>query len=289
MDWDDLRHFLAVARLGTLSKAAGLLQTTPATVARRVAHLEAALGTRLFERKYSGYRLTDSGRGLLAKAEAVEDATLSLQRATLGGEAQPAGRVRVTTTEDIGSLVIGPRLHTFAARYPDIQLDILTTREVLSLARGEAEIALRTVRPSRGGLTIRQAGWWHLGLYAAVSYAEAHDLHAPALDLSGTDIITWNEEYAGFRGGPWLQEHARNARIALTASSRRVHHAACKAGLGLAILPCLMADGDRDLLRLLPSERVIAAKLWIVVHRDLARVPRIRAVMDFLAEIGPRR
>ena len=288
MDWNDLRHFLAVARLGTLSKAARLLQTTPATVGRHVAQLEHRLGTPLFRRSPTGYDLNDVGRLLLARTEAVEEAVLLLERESLGADARPAGRVRVAATEDVATLVIGPHLQRFAVRFPDLRLEIVTSRDVLSLARGEADIALRAVRPARGGVTIRQAGWWNLGLYAARTYALERNLRAPLSDLSNTHVITWTDDCAGLRGGPWLQEHARGATVALTASSRRVHYAACKAGLGLAILPCLLADHDPDLVRLLPPERVIAAKLWIVVHRDLSRVPRVRAVVNFLAEIGPK-
>jgi DNA-binding transcriptional LysR family regulator len=289
MQWDNLRYFLAVARLRTLTKAAQSLRTTPATVGRRVSQLEDRLGMRLFHRKYTGYALTEGGATFLAKTEDVEDAIHSLEREALRQDTRSIGKVRLTTTEDIATLVIGPHLQAFASRFPEIKLEISSTRDVLSLARGEADIALRTVRPARGGLVIRQAGWWNLGLYAARPYAQKNNLRSPLSDLSGLDIINWTSEHAHFRGGPWFGEHARTAKVALTASSRRVHYAACKAGLGIAILPCLLADDDDELVRLLPPERVISAKLWLVVHRNLSRVTRVRSVMDFLAEIGPKR
>jgi DNA-binding transcriptional LysR family regulator len=289
MEWDDLKYLLAVARAGTLTRAARTLRTTPATVARRIAALERQLGSRLCDRKHTGYTLTEVGRKLTARAEEVEDTILAIEREALGHDLRPAGKVRLTTTEDIATMVLGPSLGEFFRRFPDLQLEISSSREVLSLARAEADIALRTVRPARGGLVIRQAGWWELGLYAAKSYAHKHDLRAPLSDLTGIDIVTWTREHAHFRGGPWFDEHARNCRIALAASSRRMHLAACKAGLGVAILPCVLADDDDELVRLLPAERVISTKLWLVVHRDLSRLPRIRSVMNFLAEIGPRR
>jgi DNA-binding transcriptional LysR family regulator len=288
MEWDDLKHFLAVARLGTLTRAAHALQTTPATVARRVANLETSWNSQLFTRKYTGYTLTEAGKALLARTEEVEGAISAMRREALRSAAHAAGQVRVTTTEDIATLVLSPRLVEFARRFPQVQLEILATREVVSLARGDADIALRTVRPARGGLVIRQAGVWNLGLYAAKGYAQAHNLRPGVSDLSGVDIITWTKEHAHLRGGPWLAEHARNANVAFTANARRVHYAACKAGMGVAILPSLLADADDELIRLLPAERVISARLWLLAHRDVVRVPRVRAVMNFLAEIGPR-
>ena len=289
MEWDDVKYFLAVARLGTVSKAALALRTTPSTVARRIAQLEARLGARLCDRKHTGYSLTESGRTLLVRAEEVEDAVLSMEREVQGRDMRAAGTVRVTTTEDIATAVLAPRLNEFAGRFPEIRLEVIASRDVLSLARGEADIAVRTIRPARGGLVIRQAGWWELGLYASKAYAERHDLKPPLSDLSGADIITWTADHAHLRGGPWFKEHARTNRVSFAASSRRMHLAACKAGLGLAILPSVLADDEQSLIRLLPPERVISAKLWVVVHRDLSRIPRVQAVVKFLCEVGPRR
>jgi DNA-binding transcriptional LysR family regulator len=287
MEWDDVKHFLAVARHGTLTKGARALASTPATVGRRIAALEAKLGTRLFDRRHTGYVLTETGEAIRLKAEAAEDAILSMERRALGHDRRATGKVGIATTDDIAAMVLAPHLTRFAKLFPDISLEIRVANELVNLSSREADIALRTVRPSRGNLIIRQAGWWKLGLYAAKSYAHTHGLRPGLTDLSGIDIVAWTGETAHYRGGPWLAEHARNSRIAFAANTRRIHYAACAAGMGVAILPCIAADRDPDLVCLLPSERVIAVKLWALIHRDLARTARVRAVMDFIGKIAP--
>jgi DNA-binding transcriptional LysR family regulator len=286
MEWDDLKHFLAVARSGSLTQAALKLHVSLATVSRRVAALERRLGARLFERKSSGWRLTESGEAVCRGAEEIEQAVLALERQVAGHDDRPSGRVRLTTGDDIATFVVAPRIREFDARYPDISLEIRASFEVANLARREADIALRTVRPQEGDFLVRQAGWWNLGLYAARGYAEAQRLRAGG-DLSGVGIITWDAEHGHLGGGAWFARHAPGARTVLAASSRLIQHAACRSGLGVAILPCVAADRDPDLVRLQP-ENVVSAKLWLVVHRDLARTARVRAVMDFLGEIMPR-
>jgi DNA-binding transcriptional LysR family regulator len=288
MEWDDLKHFLAVARSGSLTDAARSLKTSAATVGRRITALEGKLGARLFERKQSGYTLTDSGEAIRLKAEEAEEAILSVERAALGRDSRATGKVCVSATDDIGTYVIAPRLAEFRRRHSGISLEIVARMDLVNLSRREADIAVRGMRPAEGDFVIRRAGSWHFGLYAAKAYVEAHDLK-PGLksgprDLSNTDIITWTEEWAHLRGGPWFAEHARGARVALASDSRRIHQAACKAGIGLAILPCAVADRDPDLVCLLPPERVLSIELWLVVHRDLTRTARVRAVMDFLAD-----
>lgn len=138
---------------------------------------------------------------------------------------------------------------------------------------------------SRGRLLAK----WNLGLYAARSYARTHGLRPGARNLSNVGVITWDAEHANLGGGPWFAKHAPDARVVLAANSRLIQQAACKAGLGVAILPCIAADREPELIRLLPSEQIASTKLWLVVHRDLAHTARVRAVMEFLADIAPKR
>lgn len=288
MEWDDLKYFLAVARDGSLRKAARVLKTSPATTGRRIAALERRLGARLFDRTQSGYALTESGDAVRLRAEEVEQAVLAVEREALGRDLRPSGRVRLTTTNDIATLVVGPSLGIFHRRYPEILLEIIASTEVINLSRREADIALRTVRPTQPDVIVRQVGWWNLGLYAARSYAKAHRLKARSLDPAALEIVGWNEEVVDRRGGPWFAKHARGAKVALAANTRLIHFAACKAGLGIAILPSLMADPEPGLIELLPPEKVVSTELWLAVHRDLVRTARVRAVMDFLAEVCPK-
>jgi DNA-binding transcriptional LysR family regulator len=289
MEWDDLKYFLAVARTGSITKAARSLRTSAATVSRRVATLEKKVHVRLLDRKPNGYSLTDSGEAVRLKAEEIEQAILAVERDVVGRDLRPSGVVRVTTGDDVAAVVIAPRLPDFVRRCPDISLEIIASFDVANLARRDADVALRTVRPMQGDFFIRQAGWWELGLYATKAYARTRDLRPGATDLSNADIITWNQDYLHLGGGQWLAEHARSSRIVLAANSRLIQQAACKAGIGVAILPCLSADRDPDLIRLLPPERVRSVKLWLVVHRDIAHTARVRTVMDFLVQIGPKR
>jgi DNA-binding transcriptional LysR family regulator len=288
MEWDDFKHFLAVARLGSLSEAARTLKTSPATVGRRIAALEERLGARLFDRGQTGYALTESGEAIRIKAEDIEEAVLSVEREAFGRDLRATGKVRVATAEDIATFVIAPRLAEFRRSYPGIVLEIVASWDVVSLTRREADIAIRTVRPTQGDVVIRQAGVWNCAMYVSKRYAAKHKLKPDMTDFRDVDLISWTEE-STFRGGDWFDDHARGAPVVFAANSRHIQYAACKAGLGAAILPCLAADHDPNLIRLLPPKRVRSVDLWLVTHRDLIRTARVRAVLDFLAEIMPKR
>jgi len=286
MEWDDLKHFLAVARTGSLVKAAHSLKSSAATVGRRIAELERRLGARLFDRKQTGYLLTESGEAIRTKAEDVEEAVLAVEREALGRDLRPSGKVRLAASDDIATHLIVPNLPAFRRRFPEIALEVVARMDLVNLTRREADVAIRGVRPTHGDFVTRRVGLWPCALYAAKSCAAARGIAPGDVDFSRVGIITWTEEYAHVRGGPWFAQHARGAEVALASDSARVHFAACKAGLGVAILPCRVADLDPDLICLMPPERVLSVELWEVVHRDLVRTARVRAVMDFLADVG---
>jgi DNA-binding transcriptional LysR family regulator len=253
-------------------------------VARRIDALEKRLGARLFERRQTGYVLTDSGEGVCAEAEAAEESILALERKALGRDLSVSGKVRIAATDDIAAHVIAPKLPELRSLYPQIELEIVAQKSLLNLTRREADIAVRYAKPEAGDLVARRIGSWGFGLYASRSYAEARDLKPGLIDLSQLEVITWTEEWAGLRGGPWLKEHAPKGKIILASDSRRVHQNACKAGIGVAVLPCRIADLENELVCLLTPEKVLSLDLWLVVHSDLARIARIRAVTDFLVQ-----
>ena len=288
MEWDDYKYFLAVARGGGLTGAARTLKTSAATVGRRIMALEKRLGARLFDRSQAGYTLTESGEAIRLKAEEVEEAVLSLEREAFGRDLRASGKVRVATAEDIATTIVAPRLLEFRRSHPGIVVEMVSSWDVVNLTRREADVAIRTLRPTQGDFVIRQIGVWNCALYVSKSYARAHKLTARSNAFPDIDIISWTEEHR-FRGGDWFDKHAQNSPVVFAANSRHIQYSACKAGLGAAILPCLAADHDADLLRLLPPERVRSVPLWLVAHRDLLRTARVRAVMDFLADIAPKR
>jgi DNA-binding transcriptional LysR family regulator len=289
MEWDDLKHFLAVARLGSLTEAARTLKTSVSTVARHVDALEKRLGARLFDRRRSGYLLTDNGEAIRLKAEAAEEAILSVEREAAGRDFQPLGKVRIAASDDIGTHVITPHLPRFRQRYPNIALEIVARMDLVNLTRREADIAIRGKKPAEGDFVARNAGYWPFGLYATKAYAKSHRLTPGSPDLSRAEIITWTNEFTHVRGGAWFTENAPGAATALASDSARVHFAACKAGIGVAILPSKLADLEPNLVCLLPTEKVVAVDLWVVVHRDLIKTARIRAAMDFLVDLAPKR
>lgn len=278
MDWDDLRHVLAVARRGTLSAAARDLGVNHSTVYRRIRAIEGRLGVRLFERHRDGYTPTAAGEEAMALAERVEGEVDGLSRRLAGRDTRPAGTVRVTTTDTLMSGVLGPLVRGFRAAHPEIDLEIGAENRVLSLSRRDADIAVRPGTAPPDTLVGRRVARIATAIYGAAGYLESAP---PAGDLAAHAWIAPDDSLGHLGAARWLRSTLPAVRPALRANSLLAMTSAAEAGVGLALLPCFLGDASPALRRLGPPLDALATDLWLLTHRDLREVARIRAFMEF--------
>lgn len=277
--WDDTRAFLAVARAGTLSSAAGQMGVGLATVSRRIERLEAAVGQPLFLRQQSGYRLTDDGTALIERAEEMEAAALSLSSG-LRQEATVSGTVRLATAENLATKLILPELGRLRAAHPRLTLNIVTDITTVNLHRHDADIALRMVKPERGNVTLQRLGTLGYGLYGAPGYMTARSSGEDAGAFDADDLIGWSDAYAHLPAAQWVERMLEGRAPAITTTSLATQVAACMSGLGLAVLPHFLARPHG--LTCLDSDLGVDQPIWLVTQSDLAQSRRVRAVADFL-------
>jgi DNA-binding transcriptional LysR family regulator len=287
MDWDNLRFVLAVADAGGLSAAARALRVDTATVSRRLDALEAELSCKLFHRSRQGLRSTGAGQKLLAHARRIEAEVRALGFALSAEDRGLDGTVVITATEPIASGLVVPALPAFRARHPAIALELVTDIRALDLGRREADVALRLLRPHQGDLKLRKLGAVGYALYASQAYLDRHGMPDPADGCAGHALIDWPVPYTIIPQVPWLREQAARATVVLRSTSAMTRLAAAASGTGIALLPCVIADPDPRLVRV-PSAPSPMQDLWLVTHRDLARVPRIRAVLELLGDAARR-
>ena len=285
LDWNDLRYFLAVARTGSTLAAGRDLRVSQTTAARRVAALEAALGLTLFERRQAGYSLTEAGEALLEHARGVESAAASLADAAGGLARDAGGVVRLTTEEIYAVTVLGPILKELGEKHSNIRIELDTSEDIRDLAAGAADIALRTVKePSGGGLVGRRVGTTHWTIYCSRAYAAAHGAPRSRRALHGHRLIGGGGRNVSRVYAEWLKQNELDDAVAMHHDSQTGLLAAVRSGFGLAALPSFVADLDPDLLCCLPPARGLQWDLWLLTHERLRHAPRIRVVMEFLAE-----
>jgi DNA-binding transcriptional LysR family regulator len=280
-DWEDLRYFLALARHGSLSAAARALKVSHATVARRVASLEAALQAPLFDRKADGYAPTAQGRRIEGLARTMEDAAQA--SADLAGpDAGLSGLVRLTMASSMAERFVVDRLGDFHKQHPGIDLEIIADSRVISLSRREADIALRFGRPKDSDLLARRLSSVAFSFYTSRSYAKMLGRNpAPAM-------IGFDDENDFIADAAWLNREFPQARFIVRTNSQATQAAAARAGLGVAQLPLHVGANDPRLVPVTLSKKPPDREIWMLLRKDVARLPRVRAVADYLAAMFRR-
>ena len=285
VDWDGLQVFLAVARGGRVSAAARRLGVEHTTVARRIAALEQTLGVSLFYRTTRGYLLTPHGQNLVSTAEAMERSALAVEARARENSGALAGRVRVAMPPEYGSHWLAPKLATFRAMHPQIELQILVGTRQRDLSRGEAELAIQPPRPTQTGMVAVRLGRVAVGLYASRSLIADKRLRIRKLaDMRDLLLLAYTSPFQVLQEAKWFQPILASATIGLESNSTHALLAAARAGAGVAVLPRFVAREHDDLVAV--SDDVAAHDLLLVTHPEVRRDPKVRATADFLKRLA---
>jgi DNA-binding transcriptional LysR family regulator len=276
-DWEDLRHFVVLAREGTLSAAARLLRVDHATVARRVAALEAEAGLKLIDRRARSYQLTEDGKRIAATAMPMEEAAFAVGRAVQAAKPGLCGEVSISSPPSLANALIAPQLFRLRHRHPGIRIKLIGEKRSASLNRREADVALRLSRPQQPGLIARKIGSFGFGLYGASSYLK--ETPRPAFAF-----IAYDDSMDDAPQQKWLQTMAAGHEIVLRTNDLENQAAAARTGVGLAVLPNFLGDPDPGLKRYDATPVPPNRDVWLLVHRDLRQAPLVRAVMEFLTD-----
>lgn len=279
LDWDDLRFFLAVARHGSMSAAARVLEVAQPTVGRRIAGLERKLGARLF----SGRALSLTGRRMVQHAERMEIDALAAERVSAGRDVGVRGQVSVTGSEWLVQRVLAVVVAPLLAEHPGLEVDLLADTRPLNLARSEADIAVRPARFEQQQVIQREVAVLAFGLYASHAYLAERGMPDFTAGCAGHALIAMSQSLGTIVDVDFLPKVASEARVAARANGREPMAMLASAGVGLAVLPRFLGDATPG-LRLLPTPVPGPRRsLFLGVHRDVRAVPRVKAVAGQLA------
>lgn len=275
-DWQDLYYFTVLARTQSLSAAARELQVEHATVGRRVDALEKALGVKLVDRLPRSRPLTAQGLALAQVAAGMGDMATQVMRLSRVASIELAGTVRVSCPPSIANHCIAPQLARLRSQYPQLNLVLMPSTHLAALDKGEADIALRTLRPDEEALVRRKVGVVRFGLYAAPALE-----HLPAAQWT---FIAYDASRDHLPQQAWLHQLRGPRPIVFAASELITQQMAARAQVGAVVLPTLVGDADPLLTRLpTPSDGPVR-DIWLTVYPDMRRSPLVKVVMEFLVE-----
>jgi DNA-binding transcriptional LysR family regulator len=289
LNWNDLRHFLAIAREGSAGAGAKALGVNQSTVQRRLQVLEKRLGCVLAERHATGYRLTAHGQTLLTSVADVEAAVEAVQRQVASLDDRDIGPVRVTCLVTIGQRIVKSGLiDAFQAQHPGISIELLMEQRVLDLSKGEADIAIRGGAPGQGALMGRKVAETEWGIYASRAFVARYGRPAAPHDIGRFKVIELVNELENLPAVRWMRTHMSQANVTARCANIPSVHLAVQSGAGLAPLPTVYAAEDTDLVDLLGALPELNYPIFLVAHRDVRKHAPVSAFFEFcVRELKP--
>jgi DNA-binding transcriptional LysR family regulator len=263
-DWQDLHFFSVLVRHGSLSATARELGVDHATVGRRIASLEAAIGLRLIDRLPRSCPLTEDGVAIAALIGQMEASAQAVLRRARSAASPPA----------LATMCIAPHVGELRRKHPNLKLVLQGSSSIAALDRGEADIAVRLSRPQEKGAVARKIGAMRFGVYASIDYATRPS--------ESWEFIAFDEPLDRVPQQAWLRQFLAGRAVAFEASDLFGQVAAAKAGVGVAVLPTIMGECEPSLLRLDVTPAPPERDLWLITYPDLRRAPAVREVMTFL-------
>lgn len=284
LPWSDLRLVLAIRREGSLRAAAKALRISHPTLSRRIAELQEGLGVNLFEREGRQLRLTSAGEDLCDTAARIELEVDGLGRRIAGRDHRLEGTVRVALSPSMFA-ALTPALPGFARRHPGIQLEFVTGLALTNLTRREADVAIRFTDSPPETLMGRKLSRFEQAVYVHRSIATVVDEQPKK--PAAWPWVDWDESHRHHASSHWVRTTLEPDRVVARCDSSMTLFQLVKAGVGVGFCPTMLAGPDPDLVRVEvdPAFPVFNRSIWVLTHADLRTTGRIRATMDWLAEL----
>lgn len=279
IDWDDLRLFLLFIRGGSTRAAADSLGVSHSTVARRLDALGVRVGTQLFKRISGRVEMTQTGQDVFETAVAIEEQLISLDRRAFGMNRDLAGTVTLSAGDVLSVPPFLEVLEDFRLSHPKVDLRLITSASLSDLDRRDADLALRFGDSPDEHLVGRRLTQTARAIYASKSYLERTER-----DPNGQHAGWISFSPAGSRESWKKSTPFAKLKTNLRSSDMRTQQVACRAGTGLALLPCVLCDPAPGLLRITDPEFVPRQDLWLLRHADTRNNARVRALSEHLAQ-----
>lgn len=274
LEWDDLKLVLAIGRVRSITQAAKQTGLHHSTLFRRMADIEDRVGAKLFERQQGDYQPTTSGMAAMETAEKLEAEMAVLARTLAGQDIRPSGTVRLTTTDTLLHAVLSHDLAAFAKAYPEITVQVVTDNRFYDLNRHDADIAIRPSNTPNENLVGRQIAPIRSVICGAKGMG--HPEHGDGA------WITCDESLAHIKAAQWRDRHFADQHVAMRSNSLLNVARLVDAGAGYAVLPLFLTGAFANISVLGDAIDGLDNDLWMLMHRDLKSVPRVRAFNDFM-------
>ena len=277
--WSDFLVVQVIARHGSIAKATTPLGMSHATLLRRLDQIETRMQTPLFERVRGRYALTAAGHEIDQAARAIEPIALAADTRARGSDPRPSGEVRLNTSSIIATHLLPAVLAQFGTAFPDVRVELSTSRDHVNLRRRDADVALRIADTVPDWLVGRELGLLRFKVYARRSGRTPIRLREVAELSRQRRWIAFERDAIDQKFDRWIASQVDDSCVVLRVDNFTHAAAMARAGLGIALLPTFIEDSLVDLQPLTAPIDALDTPLWLVTHAELRNASRIQVML----------
>jgi DNA-binding transcriptional LysR family regulator len=283
LSWELIHVFTAVAKLGSLSKAAKALNTSQPTLSRQIALLENKLGITLFERSTQGLKITELGSKLIESSNLMLLASEQFLRSASGSTLSLAGNIRISANEIIGLYYLPEAITAFNQLYPEIQVEVDISNQTTSLHKRDADIALRMFRPKQPDLIAKRLPDIQLNVVASKEYLSKHGHPKSVREINHHNLIGFDREPQFLKSIQQLGLPLTETNFHFKTDFLPLQVELARKGAGITITHKHLIKQWPELEVLMSDIAIPNLEFWLVCHADVQHNRRIRVLMDFLS------
>jgi len=278
--WTDFQTVLAVAQCGSVAKACARLAMSHVTLLRKLDAIETRLKAKLFERVRGRYTATAAGEELIAAAASMEPLARDAEMRVLGQDLRPSGLVRVSAASILVDQLLPPVLSQFVTAFPEVVIEIASSREHASLARREADVAIRVSDQVPDWLVGRKLGEIDFSVYGLRRKNFKPATRSLEVLLAQPRWISFEREARELKFDRWLDAHVPDASVLLRVDGFSAALAMVRGGLGMGLLPTFLERSCPELQPLSAPIKELRTPLWLLTHQELRQTMRIKVMMQ---------
>lgn len=280
--WNEMRTAYKLAKLKTLSATALDMGVHRSTVMRHIDSLEDALGILLFQRNDKGYIATEAGLEVMRLGEVTQNQFSQLSARLLNQEQALTGKITITSVSEIAGLIM-PVIAEYQSRYPKMRIEFIGDIRNFDLEYGEADIAIRAGdKPSTIDNIVLPLTDIPLTFCAHRTYIDKFGFPIKK-ELREHRFIGLNDRPPHLLWNEWIYNHISEENLAFLCSNQQILTRALMAGLGIGVLPKQVVTSMDDLFEI-PSDNDWIISTWVLIHRDMYKMSKIKAFTDILSE-----
>ncbi len=279
-EWNDFRTILALGRAGSVAGAARILDLDASTVSRRLAAAETAFGAVLVVRDGREFSLTKEGMSAFVAAEAMEIAADRARAEVRGARNTLDGVVRIACPP-VAIRYLADFPETAASLHKGLGVELLSGRAPVNLAKGEADISIRSVRPADMDLAVAHVFGLGSGVFAARSYIETYGCPSTQAEVAGHRLVRYAKPFLHMPPFAWAEQFAEPGAPGVRVDNIDMAQHRIASGAGIGVLYCIAGDADTRLVRIFDAP-IDVIEMNIVYHQSMRGSARVRAVLDLL-------